>query len=240
MPSADETERYFDENAEALRRGALVDKWVALAPLFEGVKHGATVVECGAGTGLYTIPLANAGYSMLAVDLSTSSLAELRDASDRAGVGDLVQCLPGDFRAVVPTLTTPPDVVTFIKVLHHFPDHDAMSEAVEAAWKTLRPGGRIVMFEPNGTSPMWPVVFTIRGRKVWNAERNTFLIRARFFDRLFRGLDKNKTARGYRYLIPGTLATRSPLLDRLDRALVSVPGLRALAANVWYVVEKRG
>src|SRR4051794_12641507 len=238
MPSADETARYFDENAKSLRRTALIDKWVALAPLFEGIEAGSTVLECGAGTGLYTLPLAQAGYSMKAVDLSSSSLGELRDAADRAGVGGRVECLAGDFRTVVPSLPAAVDVVTFIKVLHHFPDHDAMREAVESAWAALRPGGRLVMFEPNGTSPMWPVVFAMRGRTFWRAERNTFLIRARFFDGLFGALRGGRVTRGYRYLIPGTIATRSTALDRLDRAFVTVPGLRALSANVWYVVEK--
>ncbi len=238
MPTADETARYFDENAEALRRGSLIDKWAALAPLFEGVGAGASVVECGAGTGLYTLPLAEAGYSMKAVDLSTSSLSELTDAAARAGVGHRVECLAGDFRTVVPSITEPVDVVTFIKVLHHFPDHEAISDAIEAAWSALRPGGRIVLFEPNGTSPMWPIVFAIRGRKVWRAERNTFLIHAGFFDRAFDRLRGARVTRGWRYLIPGTIATRAPMLDRIDRALVGVAGLRALSANLWYVVEK--
>ncbi len=239
MPTADETARYFDENAVALRRAGLVDKWSALAPLFAGVPAGASVVECGAGTGLYTLPLARAGYSMMAVDLSASSLGELRDAADREGVGGLVECLPGDFRTVARELDEPVDVVTFIKVLHHFPDHDAMRDAIASAWAALRPGGRLVLFEPNGTSPMWPVVFAARGRTFWRAERNTFLIHARFFDRVFAALPGNTTTRGYRYLIPGTIATRTPFLDRADRALVTVPGLRALSANLWYVVEKR-
>jgi 2-polyprenyl-3-methyl-5-hydroxy-6-metoxy-1,4-benzoquinol methylase len=238
VPSADETARYFDENAEALRRGGLIDKWAALAPLFEGVARGATVVECGAGTGLYTLPLADAGYAMKAVDLSSASLTELTDAAERAGVGRLVECIPGDFRTVVATITEPVDVVTFIKVLHHFPDHEAMRDAIKTAWDALRPGGRIVLFEPNGTSPMWPIVFAIRGRKVWRAERNTFLMHARFFDRTFRGLPGARSTRGYRYLVPGTVATRAAILDRVDRVLVGVPGLRALSANVWYVVEK--
>jgi SAM-dependent methyltransferase len=175
---------------------------------------------------------------MKAVDLSTSSLAELSDAAQRAGVGHLVECLAGDFRTVVPTITEPVDVVTFIKVLHHFPDHDAMRVAVEAAWEAPRPGGRIVLFEPNSTSPMWPVVFAIRGRKVWIAERNTFLIHARFFDCVFGRLRGAQVTGGWRYLVPGTVVTRSPPLDRLDRTLTGVPSLRALAANLWCVVEK--
>src|SRR5260221_11208294 len=105
MPTADETARYFDENAEALRRGSLIDKWVALAPLFEGVAPGSTVVECGAGTGLYTLPLANSGYSMKAVDLSTSSLAELNYAAGRAAVGHLAEGRAGAFLPVVPPST---------------------------------------------------------------------------------------------------------------------------------------
>jgi hypothetical protein len=73
---------------------------------------------------------------------------------------------------------------------------------------------------------------------VWQAERNTFLIHARFFDRVFGALPGARITRGWRYLVPGTIATRATALDQLDRKLVDIPGLRALSANVWYVVEK--
>jgi SAM-dependent methyltransferase len=239
VPTTEETTQYFDAKSIELRRGNLIDKWSALAPLFEGVPSGSRVVECGAGTGLYTLPLARAGYRVTAIDLSHSSLEELQAAASAAGAADRVQCRTGDFSTVASELAGSADVVTFIKVLHHFPDRDAIREAAGVAWRALRDGGRIVVFEPNGSSPMWPVVLGLRGRRVWNAERNTFLIRRRFLDEVFSALPGARVRRGYRYLIPGTVATRAARLDELDRVITSRrSGVRAWSANLWYVVEK--
>jgi 2-polyprenyl-3-methyl-5-hydroxy-6-metoxy-1,4-benzoquinol methylase len=237
MPSVNETVDYFDRKAGDLTRSSLVDKWSALEPLLGDLPPGRAIVECGAGTGLYTIPMARSGHTVRAVDLSASSLAELARSAAEAGLADRVATVHGDFRQVIGEMD-PVDVVTFIKVLHHFPDQPAIAQALEAAWASLAPGGRIVLFEPNGLSPVWPVLFRLRGAEVWEAERNTLLMRAPFLGRVLRSLPGATVRQGYRYLVPGTVATRSALIDRLDRRLVAVPGLRGIACNLWFAAEK--
>ena len=55
-----QTRDYFDAHASDLDRDSLVDKWRAIDPMFQGVRSGGAVLECGAGTGLYTIPMLEA------------------------------------------------------------------------------------------------------------------------------------------------------------------------------------
>lgn len=92
------------------------------------------------------------------------------------------------------------------------------------------------MFEPNGASPMWPVVYRLRGREEWAEERNLLLIRRKHLVGSFP--DSADITSGFRYLIPGTIATRWSALDSLDRSLVHTP-FKSIAGNVWVVAKKR-
>ena len=221
---------YFDEHAHELRRDVLVDKWRSVAALFEGLGP-SDVVEVGAGTGLYTLPLVAAGHRVTAVDLSAASLDQL--AADVVAAGQLTTVV-GDFLTVDLPET---DVVSFIKVLHHLPDRGSIAAAITKAWRLVRPGGRVVIFEPNGLSPVWPVVYRLRGVGRWEEEKNLRLIRYRFIADVLDGLGATYTS-GFRYLIPGTLTTRFPVLDRIDKQLVSSP-IGRVAGNVWFSAVKR-
>ena len=201
-------------------------------PLFDGLPAGAHIVEVGAGTGLYTLPLAEVGFRVTAVDLSAGSLDELKKAAEVAGVADRIDVVVGDIRDVVPIDA---DCVSFLKVLHHFESADAISETLRAAWSGA---DRLVIFEPNGTNPLWPVRFRIQGREIAHEERNIRLIRARFFDETLRALPNARVMRMYRYLIPGTIAVQSEMLGRIDSALTRIPGLRAVALNIAYRVDR--
>ena len=237
MPSSDETSRYFDAHARELRASQLINKWSMLKNFFVDLPAGALVLECGAGTGLYTIELARLGLNVHAVDLSAASLAQLREQAARAGVVDRIRTSVGDF-AEAGKRSEPVDAVTFIKVLHHFPSFEHVNEALTVAWRALKPGGRIVVFEPNGRNPLWGPLFRLRGKKAWHSERNIRLMRPSNFDVALGQLPGANITSGFRYLIPGTFTVRSSTLDRMDRALVKVARLRSAAAFLWYVIEK--
>jgi len=223
---------YFDRHASELRRDRLVDKAVAVMPLFDGLAAGAHIVEAGAGTGLYTLPLAQAGFRVTAVDLSAASLDELKKAAEAAGIADRIDVVVGDIRDVVPIDA---DCVSFLKVLHHFESADAIGETLRAAWSGV---DRLVIFAPNGANPLWSARFRMQGREIAQAERNIRLIRARFFDEMLHALPGARVMRTYRYLIPGTIAVQSATLGRIDRALTRIPGLRAVALNLAYRVDR--
>lgn len=101
-----------------------------------------SVLDMGCGSGQLTLPLARSGASVLAVDISPSMIALLRENLSREGAGDVtcrVEALE-DLHLEASSL----DVVVSNYALHHLADGDKrrLLEHV-AVW--LRPGGRLVI-----------------------------------------------------------------------------------------------
>ena len=104
-----------------------------------------TVVDYGAGTGMYSLPVADAlpNGTLVAVD-EHQSLLDL--------LADKVRAHPpaGDLRAVqttdnaVPLADGAADRVFMINVLHHVHDEPA---ALAEVMRLLRPGGRLVVVD---------------------------------------------------------------------------------------------
>jgi ubiquinone/menaquinone biosynthesis C-methylase UbiE len=99
-----------------------------------------TVADLGAGTGQMAASLAPFVAKVIAVDDSEAML----DAA-RARLADLgnVDLRPGRLEAL-PLLDAEADAATLILVLHHVAEP---GEALEETWRTLRPGGRVLVVD---------------------------------------------------------------------------------------------
>lgn len=249
MPTIEETTRYFDTHADRLQASRLVDKSAALrALIFDRIPAGAAVLEVGAGTGLYTRRLLADGHHVTAVDLSTAGLEQIRAQAEASGDAERLSVLAGAFPPVVAELAPSSfDCVLFIKVLHHFPDLHEVREAFRRAYDLLAPGGRILIFEPNGSYPLWPVVLLSRGLDHFRNERNVLLMKRRLLQSALDGLQGARVQCRYRFVVPGGIASRVPLLGRLDAVLCDerfhpFEGrhlLDKLAVNIAFDVEKQ-
>ncbi len=99
-------------------------------------------VDLGAGFGMHSIPLARAGYRVLAIDSSTHLLEQLRAFADGLPVDTAVADLllfPGYLgkqRADV--------IVCMGDTLTHLPDIDAVERLAQSVASSLSPGGRFV------------------------------------------------------------------------------------------------
>jgi ubiquinone/menaquinone biosynthesis C-methylase UbiE len=100
------------------------------------------VVDLGCGTGQISLPLAMAGGQVLAVDVSSAMISQLRREAGQRGVPNL------DGVAVpIEDLRLPPESVDLIVssyALHHLRDADK-SRLVASAYSWLRPGGRLIV-----------------------------------------------------------------------------------------------
>jgi SAM-dependent methyltransferase len=116
----------------------------------EALASGGPVVELGVGTGRIAIPTALAGVRVIGVDSSAGMLAVCAERGREAGVAERLDLRQGDLRSPpvdeqVPLVTCP-----FRAYLHLSSDAERL-EALEAARKLLRPGGRLVfdVFTPS-------------------------------------------------------------------------------------------
>ncbi|MFK3982814.1 class I SAM-dependent methyltransferase [Micromonospora sp. NPDC050397] len=109
------------------------------APLFDdlagaGATPGSRVLEIGCGTGQATIPLAERGYRLLAVELGPELAAVAR--RNLARFGDSVQVVTGAFERW-PLPDEPFDVVFSATAFHWIDPEVRMAKSADA----LRPGG---------------------------------------------------------------------------------------------------
>ena len=149
--------RYFERAEHQYPRSSLVDPPVHTAVEVRRVLDGlraarvdTPLVDFGAGTGRLALPLAAAGYSVLAVDISESSLDVLRAVAQDLALSQIrtATSLPEDecFSAIVGA-----------DILHHV-DMDVLLPRLHAS---LRDGGKAIFTEPGGLNPSWYVYLAL-------------------------------------------------------------------------------
>jgi SAM-dependent methyltransferase len=100
--------------------------------------RGPRVLDAGAGTGRFTLPLRQKGFNTVALDISSEMLREGQALA--AKMGEPFPCILADIERSPFTGETFDSVVS-ITVLRHFPDwRDILTEYV----RVTRPGGRIL------------------------------------------------------------------------------------------------
>jgi ubiquinone/menaquinone biosynthesis C-methylase UbiE len=115
------------------------------------LKPADVVADLGAGTGLFSLPLAAAVPSgrVYAVELDEGFLTQIRGKAKTANVTNVVPVLGKFTDPALPARDV--DVAFFHDVLHHVENRAAYLKSVAGY---LKPGGRIVVIEFNpGDSP---------------------------------------------------------------------------------------
>lgn len=105
---------------------------------------GATVLDCGGGTGRFAVPLAVAGASVTVLDVSVDALATLRRRASEAGVADRVHAVQGDVETLDASRQF--DLVLAHGVLEAVDDIAVGFAAITTA---LRPGGLLSVLVDN-------------------------------------------------------------------------------------------
>lgn len=235
-----EQERYFSGLAanHGVNEGSNVDKSEVIFDLLPPPRTHKHVLECGGGAGFYTTRLLSAGYKVTCVDLSGEALNVNRQSARRIGRESELETIQGDFTRQVAGLPDSFDVAVFVKVLHHFPDLASIADALAAAFRKLRPGGALIIFEPNGRNPLWRPLYLfqkdpVEGKSKWHYEKNLALItESNLLGSLPEGAQGDVQ---YHYVVPAMLFSgRSALhnlLARLNRMLELSP-IKPWASNI--------
>jgi arsenite methyltransferase len=117
-----------------------IDKVVAAL----GLKPGMRVADLGAGTGVFSIPLARAvgaGGRIYAIDIDEGLLKIVSEKSAAAGLKNIQLVTAGQ---TDPRLPEPVDLIFLCDTLHHLP---GQADYVTQFSKLLRPGGRVAIIE---------------------------------------------------------------------------------------------
>lgn len=106
------------------------------------VRPGDRVVDLGCGTGTLSLPLAERGARVLAVDVSPAMIARLKDYAAERSLASL-----DGLATPIEDLSMPAgsaDLIVTSYALHHLRDTDKAA-LVRAAYQWLRPGGTLVV-----------------------------------------------------------------------------------------------
>ena len=139
----EKSKRYFDAVAGRLGKKYCPGRsWEAVGRLLLALAPRETFADLGAGEGLISQLLAAQAKKVIAVDNSPRMVEVGSDLAKRSGLKNLEYRL-GD-------LENPPikagsvDVAILSRALHHAIQPP---KALEAAWKILRPGGRVLILD---------------------------------------------------------------------------------------------
>lgn len=206
---------------------------------------GGPVLELGAGTGRITIPVAEAGIRVTALDLDEGMLAKLRDkvAAQPDDVRARISVLQGDMRSFALDEIFALVIIPFRAFLHNLTVDDRLA-ALKRAHDHLQPGGELAfnVFHPSleymsahagrqagtwrwiGTKDLPEggfVIFSDASRYYTAQQRLRSLIRTEEFSAGGRLVRTHMMRLELAYLYPGDI---TQLLDRSGFDLIRISG----------------
>lgn len=138
-----------------------------------GLSKDQAILDVGCGMGKYTIPLAERGYNVTGLELSPALLDTLNEkAAGRAEIATH----QGDILDPDPALWGQFDRIIGFFVLHHLIDIPA---AYVSLAKLLKPGGKLVILEPNPLCPLYYLQVTLTPSMSWAAEKGILSLKSR-------------------------------------------------------------
>jgi ArsR family transcriptional regulator len=140
---SDKVRSYFDELAGKFGRNYVPGRsWKGLAEMLLQLMPPMVIADLGAGEGTFSQLLAQRAERVIAVDNSAKMVEFGARLAKENGLAN-IDYRQGDLEAP-PIADATVDIAFFSQSLHHaLHPH----RAIEAAWKILKPGGRIVVLD---------------------------------------------------------------------------------------------
>lgn len=130
---------YKDWDVQLEREG------LGLRSIFRG-KGVLKVLDVACGAGTQTIPMAQLGYEVVAIDPSGGMLAKAKALADERGVSDKATFLQGSFDDLMHLVEAPFDaIVCKGNALPHLITDEEIETALLTFFELLRPGGLLVV-----------------------------------------------------------------------------------------------
>ncbi len=137
---------FYDRNVEN-EHGRLerhpIERDVTWRFLDRYLPSSGKILDIGAATGVYTIPLAKKGFSVTAVDFSPNLIETCRDRIRELGLKNKVTCLVSDARNLSQVTDTDFDAVLLMGPLYHLVEEEDRKTALKEVYRRMKPGGAI-------------------------------------------------------------------------------------------------
>jgi 2-polyprenyl-3-methyl-5-hydroxy-6-metoxy-1,4-benzoquinol methylase len=196
----------------------------AITSALKRIPKNAEIMDFGAGSGRITIPLLLKKFSVLAIDVSNTSLKNLQHVAD-----ELKLPKPGIARVIPKDKTF--SAITGADILHHV-DLDTY---LPLFYKSLKKGGIAVFSEPCAFNLAWYAYLPFASS--WEVEKG--MTQCTYFN-----LQKKFKKHGFTYikirgfgLFPTPLFAWSRKLCRINDALGDLPFCKLFAYR--YIIEAR-
>ena len=137
---------FYDRNVEneqcRLERHP-VERDVTWRFLDKYLPSGGKILEVGAATGAYPIPLAKKGYTVTAADLSPSNIEKCMEEVRLNRLDDKITCLVADARDLSKVTDRDYDAVLLLGPLYHLVEEEDRKLALREAYGRMKAGGII-------------------------------------------------------------------------------------------------
>jgi len=203
-----------------------------------GDLEGKTVLDCGAGDGVFSLWLAQQGATVLSVELSPVGCEKIRESARIHQLDSRVTVLCADLCDLDSQLPADSfDLVLGLRVLHHLP---ALPFG-QALHHVLKPQGVALFCENSAKNPLYRLLRAIRNNESPSGAPLTQQKVKVFIDAIGRGeciyprfalfgLMKNYVFRAN--------PTFARLVDGSDRLIDGIPGTRRWSASMWVRARK--
>ncbi|MBO4412119.1 MAG: class I SAM-dependent methyltransferase [Lachnospiraceae bacterium] len=106
-----------------------------------GERKGLRILDIGAGTGRYTLPLAELGHEVTAIDLTPYNVGILKQKAERAGIR--LSARIGNALNLKKEESGSYDLILLFGPLYHLFSEDEKERALSEAKRLLKPGGTL-------------------------------------------------------------------------------------------------
>lgn len=202
---------------------------------FAGLKKGMKILDVGCGAGHLTLPLLRMGYEVTGTEISAKSLKYLYFLAKQENLSHKLVLKKTNFEEAI--FEEEFDLVFCLGVIHHF--NPSKKERIMAnIVRSLKPGGKIVIFEPNAYYPLylpWYLLLElVAGRRgIWRAEKGIFKSTLKGLKKILLRLKIKNIEIKRHTIIPLRLGVILKSVDKINEVLIKMPVLKNLSAYIW-------
>ena len=203
-------------------------------------RKNSLVLEIGAGTGSYTLPLLAKGCFIHATEISAKSLGWLKELAKAKGVLKRLTIEKTSFEDPKNTAkhSSKFDKALMIAVIHHF-DPKKRKEIFQNIVTSLKKGGEVIAMEPNPFNPFYYCLYFYRwlfnkqGVNRWSTETGMLYTHVFNLRRLFARCELTEIEVKRYAFFPSAAGKYFPVLLAVNDFLVRIPILKEFCAFIW-------